>query len=93
MNEKNIGITGLIIASIIVYIVISWIIARKAHERGFGRPRLRVDVGTTLHDSMTGLALLVMFMTVFFPSWIILGIYKIADWNYWRKHPGSGAFY
>ena len=37
MNEQNIGITGLIIVGIIVYIVISWIIARKArwHEIGY----------------------------------------------------------
>ncbi len=76
-----------------IYILLSWALAHKAHERGFGRPRIRVGVSTTLHGSMTGSALLVMFMTVFFPSWIILGIYKIADWNYWRKHPSSGTFY
>ena len=90
MNDvKILGIVSLGM----IYILLSWALAHKAHERGFGRPRVQVDAGITIHDSMTGSALLVMFMIVFFPSWIILGIYKIVDWNYWRKHPGSGTFY
>lgn len=32
MNEQNIGIVGLIVIAAIAYIVISWVIARKAYK-------------------------------------------------------------